>query len=251
LTPEQCPVTVAYSVQYTIHGRDGPQQDQHRFNLKAWLLWTAGFLAFPIGGALATGATGRINDVGSALIGGLVAGAVIGTGQWLVARRLLDPRTWIPATAVAMGIGLMVGAWAVGYGTSLGELALMGFITGIPLGAAQAYLLRDRVASAWVWAAAVPLLWALAGRSRLPAALTSTNSSRSSGPTARSPSWPCRGSCWTGCAPPPQRHSPTRQPRSSSSHPAHLAASRVTRAGPGIAATPGRPVPARSRSPNR
>ena len=60
-----------------------------------------------------------------------------------------------------MGIGLAVGAWAVGYGTSLGELALMGFITGIPLGVAQAYLLRDRVANAWVWAAAMPLLWAL------------------------------------------------------------------------------------------
>jgi hypothetical protein len=136
-------------------------QDQHRFNTKAWLLWTAGFLAFPIAGALATGVTGRINDVGSALIGGLIAGAVIGTGQWLVARRLLDPRTWIPATAVAMGIGLGVGAWAVGYGTSLGELALMGAITGIPLGAAQAYLLRDRLANAWLWGAAMPLLWAL------------------------------------------------------------------------------------------
>jgi hypothetical protein len=136
-------------------------QDQHRFNTKAWLLWTAGFVAFIIGGALATGVTGRINDFGSALIGGLIAGAVIGTGQWLVARRLLDPRTWIPATAVAMSIGLGVGAWVVGYGTSLGELALMGAITGIPIGAAQAYLLRDRVANAWVWAAAVPVLWAL------------------------------------------------------------------------------------------
>jgi hypothetical protein len=136
-------------------------QDQHRFNTKAWLLWTAGFLAFPIGGALATAATGRINDVGSALLGGLIVGAVIGTGQWLVARRLLDPKTWIPATALAMSIGLAVGAWVVGYGTSLSELALMGFITGIPLGAAQAYLLRDRVAGAWVWAAAMPLLWAL------------------------------------------------------------------------------------------
>ena len=136
-------------------------EDQHRFNVKAWLLWTAGFLAFPIAGALATAVTGRINDVGSALVGGMVAGAVIGAGQWLVARRLLDPRTWIPATALAMGIGLGVGAWVVGYGTSLGELALMGFITGIPLGVAQAYLLRDRVANAWVWAAAVPLLWAL------------------------------------------------------------------------------------------
>jgi hypothetical protein len=136
-------------------------QDQHRFNTKAWLLWTAGFVAFIIGGALATAATGRINDVSSALLGGLVAGAVIGTGQWLVARRLLDPRTWIPATAVAMSIGLAIGAWVVGYGTSLGELALMGFITGIPLGAAQAYALRDRLANAWVWAAAMPLLWAL------------------------------------------------------------------------------------------
>jgi uncharacterized membrane protein len=91
----------------------------------------------------------------------MVAGAVIGTGQWLVARRLLEAKTWIPATAVAMGIGLAVGAWVVGYGTSLGELALMGAITGIPLGVAQAYLLRDRVANAWVWAAAMPLLWAL------------------------------------------------------------------------------------------
>jgi hypothetical protein len=136
-------------------------QDQHRFNTKAWLLWTAGFVAFIIGGALAMGVVGRINDFGSALIGGMIAGAVIGTGQWLVARRLLDPKTWIPATAVAMGIGLAVGAWAVGYGTSLGELALMGFITGIPLGVAQAYLLRDRLANAWVWAAAMPLLWAL------------------------------------------------------------------------------------------
>jgi hypothetical protein len=136
-------------------------QDQHRFNTKAWLLWTAGFVAFIIGGALATAVTGRINDFGSALIGGMIAGAVIGTGQWLVARRLLDPQTWIPATALAMGIGLGVGAWVVGYGTSLGELALMGAITGIPLGAAQAYLLRDRVANAWVWAAAMPLLWAL------------------------------------------------------------------------------------------
>jgi hypothetical protein len=136
-------------------------QDQHRFNTKAWLLWTAGFLAFPIGGALATAATGRVNDFRSALLGGLVAGAVIGTGQWLVARRLLDPKTWIPATAVAMGIGLGVGAWVVGYGTSLSKLALMGFITGIPLGAAQAYLLRDRLANAWIWGAAMPLLWAL------------------------------------------------------------------------------------------
>ena len=136
-------------------------QDPRRFNVKAWLLWTAGFLAFPIAGILAEALTGRINDFSSALLGGMVAGAVIGTGQWLVARRLLDAQTWIPATALAMGVGLGVGAWVVGYGTSLGELALMGAITGIPLGAAQALALRGRVTHAWAWAAAMPLLWAL------------------------------------------------------------------------------------------
>jgi hypothetical protein len=45
-----------------------------------------------------------------------------------------------------MGVGLLAGAWVVGYGTSVGELALMGAITGLPLGAAQTFLLRGRVA---------------------------------------------------------------------------------------------------------
>ena len=136
--------------------------DPRRFNAKGWLLRTAGFVSFPLAGIATQATVGRINDAVAALVGGLVAGAVIGTGQWLVARRLLgNPQTWIPATAVAMSIGLGVGAWVVGYGTSLGELALMGFITGIPLGAAQAYLLRDRLANAWVWGVAMPLLWAL------------------------------------------------------------------------------------------
>jgi hypothetical protein len=37
----------------------------------------------------------------------------------------------------------------------------MGAITGIPLGVAQAVLLRGRVAWPWAWAAAMPVLWAL------------------------------------------------------------------------------------------
>ena len=136
--------------------------DPRRFNVHSWLLWTAGFVSFPLAGIAAQAAVGRINDAVAALAGGLIAGAVNGTGQWLAARRLLgDPRAWIPATAAAMGIGLLAGAWVVGYGTSAGELALMGAITGLPLGAAQAFLLRDRVARSWVWAAAMPLLWAL------------------------------------------------------------------------------------------
>lgn len=56
---------------------------------------------------------------------------------------------------------LSSGSPGFGYGTSIGELALMGAITGLPVGAAQAFLLRDRVANSWLWAAAMPLLWAL------------------------------------------------------------------------------------------
>jgi len=133
-----------------------------RFNVKSWLLWTAAFVSFPIAGIAAQAAVGRINDAIAALVGGVIAGAVIGTGQWLAARRLLgDPLAWIAATAAAMGIGLLAGAWAVGYGTSVGELAVMGAITGVPVGAAQAFLLRRRVARSWVWAVAMPPLWAL------------------------------------------------------------------------------------------
>ena len=145
--------------------RPMPEQtvgDPRQFRVKSWLLWTVGFVSFPIAGIAAEVAVGRINDAVAALLGGLIAGAVIGTGQWLAARRLLgDPLAWIAATAAAMGIGLLAGAWAVGYGTSVGELALMGAITGVPVGAVQAFLLRDRVARSWVWAAAMPLLWAL------------------------------------------------------------------------------------------
>ena len=141
----------------------GPTRgDPRRFNVKGWLLWTAAFVSFPIAGIAAGLAVGRINDAVAALVGGLIAGAVIGFGQWLAARRLLgDPLAWIAATAAATGIGLLAGAWAVGYGTSVGELALMGAITGVPVGAVQAFLLRDRVARSWAWAAAMPLLWAL------------------------------------------------------------------------------------------
>src|SRR5438552_18571997 len=93
-----------------------------RFNVKSWLLWTVAFVSFPIAGIAAQAATGRINDAVAALLGGLVAGAVIGAGQWLAARRLLgDPLAWIAATAAAMGIGLLAGGWPVGHRTSLGE----------------------------------------------------------------------------------------------------------------------------------
>ena len=65
------------------------------------------------------------------------------------------------ATAVGMGVGLLFGSVAVGYGTSLGDLAVMGAITGLLLGAAQAAVLPAHRCERAVWALAMPLLWAL------------------------------------------------------------------------------------------
>ena len=93
--------------------------------------------------------------------GGAIAGLVIGAGQTLVSRRRLDPRWWIPATAIGMGLGLLLGAAVVDYRTSLADLALMGALTGLVLGSAQALALPRHARRRWVWAAAMPALWAL------------------------------------------------------------------------------------------
>ncbi len=129
--------------------------------LRPWLVWTAGFLAFPVAGLAGTAVAGRADDPIAVLVGGAVTGLVIGAGQTLAGRGRLDVRTWVPATALGMGLGLLLGAVTVGYGTSLTDLALMGALTGLVLGPAQAVALPRGTRLRWVWAAAMPALWAL------------------------------------------------------------------------------------------
>ena len=128
---------------------------------RSWLRWTAGFLAFPIAGVAGTAIAGRVDSPLAALSGGAVAGLVLGAGQTLASRGRLDIRTWVPATALGMGLGLLLGAASVGYDTSLGDLVLMGALTGLVLGPAQALALPQGTRLRWTWAAAVPVLWAL------------------------------------------------------------------------------------------
>ena len=118
-------------------------------------------MSFPIAGVAAGLIVGRVDDPLAALAAGLVTGAVIGAGQWLASRGRLSPVRWIPATAVGMGVGLLLGATAVGFGTTLADLAVMGALTGLVLGVAQTLALPSRTRYRWVWAVAVPLLWAL------------------------------------------------------------------------------------------
>ena len=133
----------------------------HPSALRPWLWWTAGFLAFPVAGLAGTGVAGRVDSPLAALLGGAVAGLVIGAVQVAASRRRLDPRRWVPATTIGMGLGLLLGAVAVGYRTSLADLALMGALTGLVLGVAQTLALPPRTHSRWLWAVALPGLWAL------------------------------------------------------------------------------------------
>ena len=129
--------------------------------LRAWLIWTAGFLAFPLAGLAGTAVAGRVDSPVAALVGGTVAGLGIGLGQTLASRGRLDIRRWVPATGLGMGLGLLLGAVVVGYQTSLPDLALMGTLTGLVLGPAQALALPRGTRLRWLWAAAMPALWAL------------------------------------------------------------------------------------------
>jgi hypothetical protein len=129
--------------------------------IRTWLIWTAGFLAFPLAGLAGTAVVGRVDSPVAALVGGAVAGLGIGLGQTLASRGRLDIRRWVPATGIGMGLGLLLGAVVVDYQTSLPELALMGALTGLVLGPAQAWALPRGTRMRWTWAAAMPALWAL------------------------------------------------------------------------------------------
>jgi hypothetical protein len=125
--------------------------------------WLPTFLAFPLGGLLAIETVGSSHDPLSAAAGGLLAGAVIGAGQWLALRsRGIDAR-WAAYTAAAVSAGAALAAAATGSGTEVADVMLAGAITGAAVGATQATLLGGglRAAAAWtaVTAGAWPLGW--------------------------------------------------------------------------------------------
>jgi hypothetical protein len=125
----------------------------------AWPL--AIVVGIPIGGYAANVIVGRVDSVGAALVGGLIAGAIIGAAQWLALRSFV-PWAWVVATSVGMAAGLTAGAALVDYGISRGDLALMGAVTGLAVGGLQAFLLARRGSGALWWLLVNPPAWALA-----------------------------------------------------------------------------------------
>jgi hypothetical protein len=129
---------------------------------RVWAWALAALVGFPIGGYAANLAVGAVDSVGAAIAGGLIAGAVVGTAQWLALRKFVT-WLWIGATSLGMGVGLSIGAALADYGIGRGELMLMGAVTGLAVGVLQALVLaRQGLAGAAWWVAANPPVWALA-----------------------------------------------------------------------------------------
>jgi hypothetical protein len=130
-------------------------------NRNRLLLWTtAGFVAFPLAG-VAADAIGSIDGLMTAFAAGAIAGAVIGTGQWLVLRGIGVDARWILATAVGFAAGLAGGVAIFGYGTGTAALVAVGAMSGLGIGIAQWSLLRDRMRASVLWMPAIAGLWAL------------------------------------------------------------------------------------------
>ncbi len=147
-----------------------PSPTTRRHPVLRALAWGATFVAFPLGGLLATSVVGAVDDVGAALVGGAIVGAVVGLSQALASRALLPGSAlpigrWVAATTVGMGIGLAGGAVLVDFATSVPALAVMGTVTGAVLGVAQGLALPRSLATGllarMMWAAATSAVMAI------------------------------------------------------------------------------------------
>ncbi len=123
--------------------------------------WLPTFLAFPIGGYIAMQVIGSSDGPLAAAAGGLIAGAVIGAGQWLALRRDGIGRRWIGHTAGATAAGAALAAAVTGAGTDVPDLVLAGLVTGAAVGAAQGALLGRGARVAVAWAGLTAGAWSL------------------------------------------------------------------------------------------
>jgi hypothetical protein len=131
--------------------------------LRPALRWLGSFVGFPLGGLAAMVLVGHVDSRPTAVLGGLVTGAVLGVVQAAALRT--DRRTtlaWVVTTAFGLSAGLATGSTAVGYATGIGDLAIQGLASGAVVGLLQALVLRDRLgALAALWPAYLAGAYAL------------------------------------------------------------------------------------------
>jgi hypothetical protein len=126
------------------------------------LLWAATLLAFPLAGLAGRAVAGPVDSTVAAVLAGAVAGLVLGVAQWLALRRIGADVRWIAATAVGLAVGLGLAYAIFGYGDTVGDLAVVGLVSGLGIGIAQWSVLRGLVDGSLVWIPATAAAWALA-----------------------------------------------------------------------------------------
>ena len=125
----------------------------NRLRTSVVLPWIIAVVGFPIGGLLAQTIAGPAATVPAAIVSGLIAGAVIGLAQgialWLRGRTLV---LWVVATAVALAVALAAVTAVTGQPGTSADAIVLGAVSGLLIGAAQAGLLRRAgIANARVW----------------------------------------------------------------------------------------------------
>jgi len=84
-----------------------------------------------------------------------------GVAQWLALRRIGVDTRWIGATAAGLGVGIGLAFAIFGYGDTVGDLALVGAVSGLGIGLAQWWLLRELVNGSLAWIPTTAAAWAL------------------------------------------------------------------------------------------
>lgn len=127
------------------------------------IFWVLAFIGFPIGGALALLLIGQMENGFEGFIGGAVVGVIVGAAQMLALRRRLpvDWR-WISVTGVGMAVGVSLSVAILGTGSTREAILMRAPLTGLLLGVAQWFILKNVVRSAQWWVAVVILVYTAA-----------------------------------------------------------------------------------------
>lgn len=121
--------------------------------------WVPTFLAFPLGGLLATLAFGPIRDPLAAAVSGANVGALLGLAQWWALKPLRLTFDWVWTTALASMIASPI-AWAlIDFSTRIADLTIWGLVTGSIVGFAQAASQRNPFRVNLMWSVLVSLAW--------------------------------------------------------------------------------------------
>jgi hypothetical protein len=136
-------------------------QEQISISWRFWLVWGLAFLAFPIGGLAATAIVGPVTNMIQGLLAGAVTGIVLGLIQGFVLKGALPLSIlgWVIATGVGMSIGLGSSVGLLGSEVNGNNLLWRAVITGLCIGVAQWFILRNIFSQSFIWIIVLALAW--------------------------------------------------------------------------------------------